>query len=119
MIKISESDDWVVDYDEERVMYRVSYFKDYHFVDEHWFDAYEDKEIRRDFPQCSVGDIVWYTYYQKEPLRCKVSMLQQKADKSWKIRLTPPMLGVFDITLERFNKHCFSTEEEAWKAMKL
>jgi hypothetical protein len=26
-------------------MYRVSYFEDGHFVDECWFDAYEDKEV--------------------------------------------------------------------------
>lgn len=45
LIKISESDDWIVDYDRERDMYRVSYFQDNHFVDEHWFDAYEEKEV--------------------------------------------------------------------------
>ena len=45
LIRISESDDWIVDYDKERGMYRVSYFKDGHFVDELWFDAYEEKEI--------------------------------------------------------------------------
>ena len=43
-------------------------------------------------------------------------MLQQKVDKSWKIRLSPQLSrtsGVFDITSERFNKYCFSTKEEA------
>ena len=45
LIRISESDDWIVDYDRERGMYRVSYFEDGHFVDEHWFDAYEEKEL--------------------------------------------------------------------------
>lgn len=45
VIKISESDDWVVDYDKNRGMYRISYFQDNHFVDEHWFDAYEEKEV--------------------------------------------------------------------------
>ena len=44
--RISETDDWIVDYDRERGMYRVSYFEDNHFVDEHWFDAYEEKEIK-------------------------------------------------------------------------
>lgn len=42
---ISISDDWIVDYDKSRGMYRVSYFQDNHFVDECWFDAYEDKEV--------------------------------------------------------------------------
>ena len=46
LVRISESDDWIVDYDKERGMYRVSYFEGNHFVDEHWFDAYEEKEIK-------------------------------------------------------------------------
>lgn len=45
LIRISESDDWIVDYDRERGMYRVSYFEDCHFKDEFWFDAYEEKEL--------------------------------------------------------------------------
>ena len=44
LIRISESDNWIVDYDKERCMYRVSYFEDNHFADECWFDAYEEKE---------------------------------------------------------------------------
>lgn len=46
LIRISESDDWIVDYDRERGMYRVSYFEDGHFWDEVWFDAYEEKEVK-------------------------------------------------------------------------
>lgn len=45
LIRVSESDDWIVDYDKERGMYRVSYFEDNHFVDEHWFDCYEEREL--------------------------------------------------------------------------
>ena len=45
VVRISYTDDWVVDYDKNRGMYRVSYFQGNHFVDEHWFDCYEDKEI--------------------------------------------------------------------------
>lgn len=45
VIRISVSDDWIVDYDKSRGMYRVSYFQDNHFVDEYWFDAYEEKEV--------------------------------------------------------------------------
>lgn len=45
LIRISESNDWVVDYDKSRGMYRVSYFQDNHFVDEHWFDTYKEKEV--------------------------------------------------------------------------
>ena len=43
VVRISESDDWIVDYDKSRGMYRVSYFQDNHFVDECWFDAYREK----------------------------------------------------------------------------
>lgn len=110
LIRISESDDWIVDYDRKRGMYRVSYFEDNHFKDEYWFDCFEEKEIR--LPPCSVGDEVWYKRWGDEPVKCRVSMLQQKADKSWKVRLTPPDSGVFDITLNEFNEFCFSTKEE-------
>ena len=39
-IRIAESDDFIVDYDTSRGMYRVSVFENYHFQDEYWFDAY-------------------------------------------------------------------------------
>lgn len=45
LIRISESDDWIVDYDRERGMYRVSYFEGNHFKDEYWFDCFEEKEV--------------------------------------------------------------------------
>ena len=45
LIRICESEDFVVDYDKDRGMYRVSVFTDYHFMDEYWFDAYEEKEV--------------------------------------------------------------------------
>lgn len=44
LIRVCESNDFIVDYDVERGMYRVSYFEDNHFKDECWFDAYKDKE---------------------------------------------------------------------------
>lgn len=37
-IRILETDDWVVEYDAENNQYRVSYFQDYHFVDEVLFE---------------------------------------------------------------------------------
>lgn len=43
-VRILETDEWVVDYDKEKRKYRISYFEDFHFVDEVWFDAYEEKE---------------------------------------------------------------------------
>ena len=44
LIRISESDNWIVDYDTEHGMYKVSYFEGGHFVDQYRFDAYEEKE---------------------------------------------------------------------------
>ena len=45
LFPISESDDFVVHYDPMRGMYRVTVFNDGHFLDEYWFDAYEEKEV--------------------------------------------------------------------------
>lgn len=64
LIRISESDNWIADYDRERGMYRVSYFEDYHFKDEYWFDCFEEKELDSSFPQ-TIGNI---TYYSKAEL---------------------------------------------------
>ena len=43
VVRIHDSDDFVVDYDKNRGMYRVSYFEDGHFKDEHWFDEYKEQ----------------------------------------------------------------------------
>jgi hypothetical protein len=48
LIRISESDDFIVDYDKDRGMYRVSVFEENHFKDEYWFDAYEEKEMQNE-----------------------------------------------------------------------
>lgn len=45
IIRIDISDNFIVDYDKSRGMYRISVFDDGHFWDEFWFDAYEDKEV--------------------------------------------------------------------------
>ena len=43
-IRILDTDDWIVEYDAENNQYRVSYFQDYHFVDEILFDAYKGEK---------------------------------------------------------------------------
>lgn len=48
LIKIHESDDFDVDYDKDRRMYRVTVFDEGHYWDEFWFDAYKEKELRDD-----------------------------------------------------------------------
>ena len=53
LIRITESDNFIVDYDKERSMYRVSHFEDCHFQDEFWFDAYEERELpETNYCQC-------------------------------------------------------------------
>ena len=43
LVRILENDEWAIDYDKEKKKYRVSYFEEFHFTDEIWFDAYEEK----------------------------------------------------------------------------
>lgn len=45
LVRVCVSNDFIVDYDKSRGMYRVSFFEGYHYKDEICFDAYEDKEI--------------------------------------------------------------------------
>ena len=49
LIRISESDNWIVDYDTEFGIYRVSYFEDGHFVDQCKFGEYrvEDYSMQK------------------------------------------------------------------------
>lgn len=57
VVRTHESDDFVVDYDRSRGMYRVTIFKDSHFWDEVWFDAYEEKEhFIIDFSKCASSE---------------------------------------------------------------
>lgn len=67
VIRISENDDWIVDYDRSRGMYRVSYFQDNHFKNECWFDAYEEKEY---FTRCR--DCVLKHYSSSDNLWCDI-----------------------------------------------
>lgn len=45
LIPIYENDNFIVEYDKENKRYRVSYFENNHWVDECWFDEYEEQEI--------------------------------------------------------------------------
>ena len=52
LIRISESDNWIVDYDRERGMYKVSYFEDGHFVDQCRFDCFDEREYFTKYKVC-------------------------------------------------------------------
>jgi hypothetical protein len=74
-------------------------------------------------PPCKVGDNVWL----KKPLNWqhmewgieegKISMIQQKADKSWKFRVTENH-SVQDYTVDSIGKTVFFTREEAKAKLK-
>ena len=69
-------------------------------------------------PPCKVGQTVYRIYWNFNIDECKVSALTQKADKSWKIRITSGIhRGVFEITPDELGKTVFLTKEEAEKTL--
>lgn len=88
LFPISESDDFVVHYDPMRGMYRVTVFNDGHFWDEYWFDAYEDKELDKSFPQ-TIGNITFYSkaelfeWVENQQKTQEFDVSFQKAVNSW------------------------------------
>lgn len=71
LIRISESDNFIVDYDKSRGMYRVSVFDDIgHWQNEHWFDAYDAQPKNRvltvdELNGCCLNEIdspLWVEY---------------------------------------------------------
>ena len=77
-----------------------------------WFD---DKAYYVKLP-AHIGMKVWSIFHWQnrapEIEEGKVSGLQQKADKSWKIRVSQRG-HVSDYTIEEFNKYIFTTIEAA------
>ena len=81
-------------------------------------ELFEDGWIRL---PCKVGQKIWelceWSFKETEIREGKVSMLQQKTDKSWKVRITVNH-SVYDITLDEIGKTVFLTKEEAENALK-
>lgn len=71
-------------------------------------------------PPCYIGQEMWYirNHYDGriEIIKGKVSMIQQKADKSWKIRITVNS-SVWDFTPNEIGTKYFLTREEAERAL--
>ena len=63
--RILDTDDWVIEYDAENNQYRVSYFQDYHFVDEVLFDTNE-----------------WIPVNERPPEECKEVLVTVKDDSA-------------------------------------
>ena len=74
-------------------------------------------------PPCKVGDTVWLimslNLQQTEwgIKEGKISMIQQKADKSWKFRVTENH-SVQDYTVDKIGKTVFLAKEEAEAKLK-
>jgi hypothetical protein len=70
---------------------------------------------------CYIGQEIWCVseYYDGSfaIVKGKVSMLQQKADKSWKIRITVRS-SVWDFTPNKIGESYFFSKEEAEAKMK-
>ena len=65
---------------------------------------------------CKIGDKVFYRCWDGEIKTGTISMLQQKADGSWKFRVSD-RLGVSDWPAEDLGKLWFLTRAEAEKAV--
>lgn len=68
-------------------------------------------------PPCHLNQTVWHISWNNRIEQCKVSSLTQKADSTFKIRITPPSKSVFEITPDEIGKTVFLTKEEAEEAL--
>jgi hypothetical protein len=72
-------------------------------------------------PPCYIGQEIWYLHKHwdgsSEIAKGKISMLQQKADKSWKFRITINS-SVWDFKTEDIGKRYFLTKDQAEQKLK-
>lgn len=73
-------------------------------------------------PPCKIGDVFYRVYYgfdSPEIEKYRVSMVTQKADRSWRIRATDTESSFqIDWSLDDFSKRAYKTREEAEEALK-
>lgn len=73
-------------------------------------------------PPCKIGDVfyrVCYGFDSSEIEKYRVSMVTQKADRSWRIRATDTESSFqIDWSLDDFSKRAYKTREEAEAALK-
>lgn len=72
-------------------------------------------------PPCKIGDVfyrVCYGFDSSEIKKYRVSMVTQKADRSWRIRATDTESSFqIDWSLDDFSKRAYKTREEAEAAL--
>lgn len=70
---------------------------------------------------CTIGQPVWrlITWFSSPPeiVEGKVSMIQQKVDKSWKIRISTVRYGTYDLKAGDIGEDVFFTKEAAEEAL--
>lgn len=69
-------------------------------------------------PPCSLHQTLWEITWNKRIEQCKVSSLTQKADGSFKIRISPKCSGVYEITPDKIGEKVFLTKSEAEAKLK-
>ena len=73
-------------------------------------------------PPCKIGDVfyrVCYGFDSSEIEKYRVSMVTQKADRSWRIRATDTEESIqIDWSLDDFSKRAYKTRAEAEAALK-
>ena len=79
--------------------------------------AFKDKSLFVELP-VKLGQICYALHpYKNEVEECRVSSLTQKADGSWKIRVTHNH-SVFEIRADEIGKRVFLTKEEAERKLR-
>ncbi len=68
LIRVSESQDFTVDYDREYGMYRVGILKNGKCVESYWFDCYEERELS--------SNEEWLRFYFKAYLRGAAELIE-------------------------------------------
>ena len=103
---------------------RDIFHTDFKGTDEEGYAEFADYLISNGVivPMCYIGQPIWYICEHVyagtvEIEEGKISMIQQKADKSWKFRITVNS-SVWDFTPEKIGTRYFLTKEEAEQAIR-
>ena len=80
--------------------------------------AFVDYCLGRASP-CQIGDKLWFVSGDDDPVEATISMMTQKADRTWKIRISynhsriPTHISLREITETDIGKTIFYTKEDA------
>lgn len=80
---------------------------------------FKDRNLFLEYLPICVGTPVYVICeYKLEIKECRISMMQQKADRTWKIRVSFPGGGVKDYPMNDIDKKIFLTYEDAERVLK-